>query len=147
MARVVFPPGQPARFGNVEARKLVVSCTAAVNNQARRNAPGGPYSTGRLKASINWSVTRNLPGWGVTAQSGSELIYANSVHGGQPARRIVPVRATYLRFYWRKVGRRVRLSSVNHPGTKAQPYLTDALREIAPRFGFEVSIISTINYS
>ena len=146
-SRVVFPPGQPARFGNFEARKLVISCTAAVNRQARQNAPGGPYSTGRLKASINWSLTRNNPGLGVTATSGSDLIYANSVHGGQPARRIVPVRATYLRFYWRKVGRRVRFLSVNHPGTKAQPYLTDALKTIAPRYGFKVSVISTINYS
>lgn len=144
MARVVFPTGQPARFGNFLARRLVVSCTAAVNRQARQNAPGGPYSTGRLKASINWSITRNIPGQSVMGVSGSELIYANSVHGGQPARTIVPVRARLLRFYWRKLGRRVALKRVSHPGTEAQPYLTDALKTVAPRYGFRVSIVRSV---
>lgn len=144
MARVVFPVGQPARFGNFLARRQVVSCVSAVNRQARQNAPGGPYSTGRLKGSINWSLTRNQPGSGVTAVSGSELIYARSVHEGQPAREIIPVRAPRLVFYWRRVGRLVRLPRVSHPGTSAQPYLTDALKTVAPRYGFRVVITRSV---
>lgn len=122
------------------ARKLVRITTSAVSRQARSNAPGGPYSTGRLKSSITWQMAKDVPGDEVSAECGSPLIYANSVHGGQPPRLILPVRARLLRFYWRRVGRVVHRSRVNHPGTQAQPYLTDALREIAPRYGFKVVI-------
>lgn len=118
------------------ARSEVRACTASVNRKARSNAPGGPYSTGRLKASINWSV--RTVGAKVIGRSGSELVYAFSVHDGQPARTIRPRTAPYLAFYWRKVGRNVRFASVNHPGTAPQPYLIQALLTQAPQFGFKV---------
>ena len=138
MARRQFKPGAVQAFATTQARKEVRSCTAAVNRRARRNAPGGSYSTGRLKASINWSM--RTVGWSVVGESGSELIYARSVHEGQPARVITPKRAPYLDFYWRKVGRRVQLGRVNHPGTAPQPYLAQALLTEAPKYGFKVII-------
>lgn len=138
MARLSFKPGAVRNFATTQARKEVRSCTAAVNRKARRNAPGGPYSTGRLKASINWSV--QTFGWNVRGISGSPLIYAYSVHEGQPARTILPKRASYLSFYWRRVGRRVNMASVNHPGTAPQPYLVQALLTEAPKHGFKVVI-------
>lgn len=138
MARLEFKPGAVRNYVTTQARKEVRSCTAAINRKARRNAPGGPYSTGRLKASINWSV--QTFGWNVRGRSGSELIYAYSVHEGQPARTITPKRAPYLAFYWRKLGRRVRLPIVHHPGTAPQPYLVQALLTEAPQFGFKVVI-------
>lgn len=140
MARLELNQAAVRKAADDPARKLVRITTSAVSRQARSNAPGGPYSTGRLKASINWEMTKDVPGDEVSAQCGSPLIYANSVHQGQPARRIVPVRAKLLRFYWRRVGRVVHRRSVNHPGTQAQPYLTDALKQIAPRYGFKVVI-------
>lgn len=139
MARLVFPPGAVPLFASSKARPLVRNTLKSVTSQARRNAPGGSYSTGRLKSSMRWEMTIDIPGK-VGGVSGSDLIYANSVHGGQPARRIVPVRAPQLVFYWRKVGRVVHRRSVNHPGTKAQPYLTDALLKVAPTRGFRVVI-------
>lgn len=138
MARLQFKPGAVQAFVTTQARKEVRACTAAVNRRARRNAPGGPYSTGRLKASINWRV--QTFGWNVRGTSGSELIYAYSVHEGQPARRITPKRAPHLVFYWRRVGRVVRRFYVNHPGTAPQPYLVQALLTEAPQFGFRVVI-------
>lgn len=138
MASLQFKPGVVRTFATTQARKEVRACTAAINRKARRNAPGGPYSTGRLKASINWSV--QTAGWNVRGVSGSDLIYAYSVHEGQPARRITPKRASYLAFYWRKLGRRVRLPYVNHPGTAPQPYMVQALLTEAPKFGFKVVI-------
>lgn len=138
MGRLQFNPGAVQAFATTQARKEVRACTAAVNRRARRNAPGGPYSTGRLKRSINWSV--QTFGWNVRGISGSDLIYANSVHEGQPARRITPKRAPHLKFYWRKVGHVVRFLEVNHPGTAPQPYLVQALLTEAPQFGFKVVV-------
>lgn len=139
MARLQFRPGAVPAFANSRAKTLVRNTLKSTTTQAKRNAPGGPYSTGTLKASIGWSITREWRG-GVSGESGSNLIYANSVHGGQPARTIVPVRARELVFYWRRVGRVVRRSRVSHPGTTAQPYMTDALLRIAPARGFRVVI-------
>lgn len=138
MARLQFKPGAVQAFVTTQARKEVRACTAAVNRRARRNAPGGPYSTGRLKRSINWSV--QTAGWNVRGRSGSELIYAYSVHEGQPARRITAKRHPTLVFFWRRVGHVVTPRAVNHPGTAPQPYLVQALLTEAPKFGFRVVI-------
>lgn len=40
--------------------------------------------------------------------------------------------ARYLRFYWPKVGRVVYFKQVNHPGTKANPFMARAYRQWAP---------------
>lgn len=136
--RVEFQPGAVRNFVTREGLKLVRTCTFQVNKQAKRNAPGGPYSTGRLKRSINYRI--QTAGWVVRGISGSDLIYANSVHQGSPARKITAKRAPHLKFYWRRVGKVVTPVSVNHPGTTAQPYLTDALLSVAPRYGFRVTI-------
>jgi len=74
----------------------------------------------------------------VIGRSGSDLIYAFSVHDGQPARTIVPRSAPRLAFFWRRVGRNVKFRRVNHPGTAPQPYLVQALLTQAPQFGFKV---------
>jgi hypothetical protein len=142
MARLEFKPGAVPAFANAKAETLVKSTLRAITTQAKRNAPGGPYSTGVLKGSIGWKITHI---WrdGVRGEAGSSLIYANSVHGGQPARKITAKRAKNLRFFWRRTGKVETFRSVNHPGTKAQPYLTDALLLVAPRKGFKVTIYQT----
>jgi hypothetical protein len=136
MARLQFKPGAVQTFVTTQALTSLRACTAAINRKARRNAPGGPYSTGRLKASINWRV--QTFGWNVRGQSGSDLVYAYSVHEGQPARTIRARNAPHLQFYWRRVGRVVKFKKVNHPGTAPQPYLVQALLTEAPQFGFKV---------
>lgn len=137
--RLQFKPGAVPAFANRHAKRLVQTTLRQTTVQARRNAPGGPYSTGRLKGSIFYGLTREDRG-GVSGVSGSPLIYAHSVHEGQPARVIVPVRARKLVFFWRRAGRVVVRDSVSHPGTTGQPYLTSALLRVAPAHGFRVVI-------
>lgn len=136
MARVILNKAMVAKTSRTQAGLLVAKTARAIASQATRNAPGGPYSVGNLKRSIHVERTIDA-GRSTTALVGSNLIYAHSVHEGQPARTIVPVRADKLRFFWRKAGRRVAFESVEHPGTTGQPYLTDAMRTVAPRFGFK----------
>lgn len=136
MARVVLNKAQIAKTSRTQAGLLVAKTARAISSQATRNAPGGPYSQGSLKRSIH--VEQGVSaGRATTAFVGSDLIYAHSVHEGQPARTIVPVRADKLRFFWRKVGHRVAFESVQHPGTTGQPYLTNAMRTVAPKYGFK----------
>lgn len=138
MARLVFKPGAVRTYSTTQARKSVRSTTAAVNRQARQNAPGGDYSTGRLKRSITWSV--QTAGWNVRGRSGSDLPYAIFPERGASAHEIRPVNRTHLRFFWRRVGRWVRLDEVNHPGQRPQNYMTRALTDIAPQRGYRVVI-------
>lgn len=91
-----------------------------------------------MKNSINWSV--RTAGRHVRGRSGSELSYAIFPERGTPPHLILPRRAAHLRFYWRKIGRHVRLLSVNHPGQRAQNFLTEALVDVAPRYGYKVVI-------
>lgn len=48
-------------------------------------------------------------------------------HEGTQPHTITPKRASALVFFWPKVGHVVRLLSVNHPGTKPNRFLTNAL--------------------
>lgn len=140
MARLSFKPGAVRTFATTQARKDVRKTTAAINRAARRNAPGGTYSTGTLKTSINWSV--QTAGWNVRGRSGSDLDYAIFPERGTRPHLILPRRAPHLRFYWRRIGRGVRLARVNHPGQRAQNFMTEALIAVAPRYGYKVIIYS-----
>lgn len=139
MARLELNHGAVRAFSTAQVTPLVRDTLKSVTSQARRNAPGGSYSTGRLKASIGWSMTNRATNV-VSGESGSDLVYASSVHRGQPARTIVPVGAKALRFYWRRTGNIETFRSVEHPGTDAQPYMTDALIKVAIPRGFKVVI-------
>lgn len=139
MARLEFKPGAVPRFANVAARRDVQRTLVLINRQARDNAPGGPYSTGALKRSIKWKVTTNIRGR-VAGESGSDLPYAIFPERGTQPHAIYPVRSPYLKFFWRRLGRVVRLPRVSHPGSPAQNYMTRALLEVAPRRGYRVVI-------
>ena len=138
MARLEFRPGAVRNFAQSRALKSVRETTAAVNRGATRRAPGGLYSTGRLKNSITWSV--QAAGSNVRGRSGSELEYAIYPERGTRPHRITPRQAPHLRFYWRKRGVWFKGPAVNHPGQQAQNFMTDALQEIAPRYGYKVII-------
>jgi hypothetical protein len=51
-------------------------------------------------------------------------------------------RARFLRFYWPKVGRVVYFKSVNHPGTKANPFLSRAYRRWLPGARADLRLIA-----
>lgn len=134
MNRVVLSPSA-ATFASKQTDGLVKRCANSITRRASRNAPGGPYSTGTLKKSIH-REPGPIDDGGITYRVGSDLIYAYSVHEGQPARTITAHNAPMLRFFWRRTGQVETFRSVQHPGTKAQPYLTSAMRQVAPRYGF-----------
>lgn len=52
------------------------------------------------------------------------------VHEGTPPHQIAARRSPYLVFYWPKIGKVVVTKSVNHPGTKPQRFLVDALEDL-----------------
>ena len=51
-------------------------------------------------------------------------------------------RAKFLRFYWPKVGRVVYFKQVNHPGTKANPFLSRAYRRWLPGARQDLNIVA-----
>lgn len=102
-----------------------VSATVAV---ARTEAP---VRTGRLRESIQ-SIYRGRGRWEIVAGSnrGPGRHVAKIVHHGTKPHEIRPRRRKALKFYWERVGMVVILRSVNHPGTKPDPFLTRAMHRI-----------------
>lgn len=92
-----------------------------------------PVDTGRLRASIRIESRRTL-----TLRSvytiGSDVEYAKYVNDGTRPHIIRPRRARALRF--RVGGRIVYAAVVHHPGTRARPFLDDALRQVAAARGY-----------
>ncbi|MEU7431086.1 HK97-gp10 family putative phage morphogenesis protein [Streptomyces sioyaensis] len=90
-----------------------------VQNEARRLAP---VDTGRLRSSI---VARPTPGRGAGYEVGTNVTYAAAVEFGTAPHVIVPRNGKAL--YW--PGARHPVAKVNHPGTKAQPFLRPAVEK------------------
>lgn len=135
MARASLNLDQAAlhRVGMERARMLVNKITRQTLN---RSAVLCPVDTGRLRASGSMRIAER--GSAVVGQVEYTADYAAAVHNGTRPHVIVPRRGRYLRF---QVGdRTVYARRVNHPGTPARPYLATALREVAGRAGFTVSI-------
>lgn len=109
-----------------EASRLVV-------NRAKVLAP---VDTGRLRASIRADPPRLLT-LRPSVTVGTDVEYASWVHDGTRPHVIRPRRAQVLRF--QVGGRTVFARVVNHPGTRARPFLDRALREVAVPRGYRVS--------
>jgi hypothetical protein len=75
--------------------------------------------------------------------AGSRLApYVKWLHGGTGPRIIRVRRAKAMTFYWRKVGAVVHFQKVGRPPishkAKAKPFLRDAGRKVAARYGTTV---------
>lgn len=81
--------------------------------------------TGALRASLHMRHMRDPRGQQLWI--GSKLNYALAHHEGTKPHVITPKSGKMLRFVSR--GQVVYAHSVNHPGTKANKYLADALRD------------------
>lgn len=90
-----------------------------VEAQAKRTSP---VDTGLLRASTLASPINVGPA-GLSLTVGSGLFYAVIVHQGHGPIR--PVRASALRFYWKRVGKFVVTQYVNP--VAGRPYIWDAL--------------------
>lgn len=107
-----------------------------VLNQARINAP---VDTGQLRASHKAEpvvVSGGKVTTSISATGSSKQQYALAVHEGTKPHVIVPRRKKVLS--WKGSEGRVFAARVNHPGTKPRPWLLNAVKQVAPRHGFQV---------
>jgi hypothetical protein len=129
MTTMVFTPN-PAGIAH-----LTKSPTGAVARYILRQAVAtaaaarlrAPRDTGKLAASITASPFTF--GGGPAAIVNASAPYAVYVHEGTRPHPIDPSRATVLRFP-AKSGMIVFTPHVEHPGTRAQPFLVEALRQV-----------------
>lgn len=103
-----------------------------IANQARADVPVKTGNLGRTIGVDPMAPTGDLSMSGSVFAGGRDAPYAIPVHEGSRPHRITARRAPMLSFYWAKVGRHVQFFSVNHPGTRARPFLRNAaLRVVA----------------
>lgn len=143
------------------AAPYVAETTRQVLNRARVLAP---KDTGNLANSLRMTVRARRTYVAGTVET--RVKYAEYVHNGTRPHKIYPRGKGALAFDWPKVGMRVVVPKagrhravggyagptkskkgvyfiitkgyVNHPGTKARPFLMDALRQVATRREFIV---------
>lgn len=91
-----------------------------------------PVRSGVLRGSIRVQQSRDVGGrFAAGYDVAANAAYARFVHDGTKPHVIVPRNASVLAF--QVGGTTVFARRVNHPGTKAQPFLTNAAREVISR--------------
>ncbi|MGI5151378.1 hypothetical protein ACQEVC_34280 [Plantactinospora sp. CA-294935] len=114
----------------------VVSFVRSVARRVRTRAVlKCPVDTGRLRSAHREEVgVRRGQVYGFVA---NDVEYAEMVHDGTGPHIIRPRRpGGVLRF--EKGGEVVFTTHVNHPGTRAQPWLREAMEEVAVPAGFRI---------
>lgn len=124
MARVSLDRGQLGRVIKGESRKALRLRAPRVLNRAKILAP---VDTGRLRASGKVSYS-GLFTFRPKATIVFDVDYAQAVNDGTRPHVIRPRNARVLRFV--VGGQVVYAKFVNHPGTRANPFLDRALREV-----------------
>lgn len=107
-----------------DVKRALVRTGIDVENDAKRRCP---VDTGRLRSSIVHRIDGAGRVAGITV--GTNVNYAWDVENGTPPHVIVPKNKRAL--YW--PGAAHPVARVNHPGTRAQPFMRPAL-ELAPIF-------------
>lgn len=98
-----------------------------------------PMRSGRLKTAIRADAARREGPWKIDGGVSVDVPYAAAVHEGARPHIIRARRAPVLSFFWPKVGRQVFFKSVNHPGNRPNPFLSNAVHRVAsadPRITF-----------
>ena len=130
MARVRLDRAQLNRQMTNASRAELREASRQVVNRAKVLAP---VRTGRLRSSIRAEPPRIFSLRG-SVTVGSDLEYAAMVNDGTRPHVIRPRAKQVLRF--QVGGRTVFAKVVNHPGTKPNPFLDRALREVAAARGY-----------
>lgn len=100
-----------------------------IATEIRRRAPLSPKEGGgRLRSSIRYE--QRGQGAGLQLRYLSDAPYARVVTDGSRAHRIEPRNARAL--HWMEGGRDVFARSVNHPGTRPNPFPRKALQALRP---------------
>lgn len=134
MARVRLDRAQLNREITNASRRELKEASRQVVNRAKVLAP---VRTGRLRGSIRAEPPRIFSLRG-SVRVGSDLEYAAFVNDGTRRHTIRAKNKPYLVF--RVGGQWVKVKEVNHPGTKARPFLDRALREVAAARGYSFRI-------
>ena len=130
MARIRLDRAALNRQLRGASRSELETAARQVVNRAKALAP---VDTGRLRASIRIEGRRTLA-LRTVYTVGSDVEYAAMVNDGTRPHVIRSRTKQVLRF---QVGGRVVFARVvNHPGTKARPFLDRALREVAAQRGY-----------
>lgn len=132
--KLIFYKGKAQIIARQRVRPSVAQTVRQVKNRSQVLVP---VDTGYLRASAKTSIRSN--GSAVIGTVVYTADYAAAVHNGRRALTIRPKDPNgYL---WFKVnGKRVRAKEVHQKARAGRPYLTDALREVAPGNGFRVTI-------
>jgi hypothetical protein len=117
--------------------------------QARIAVSHGPYTTGRLAASIK-DKGPFVDAERIHGSVGTDLSYSRVVERGsglygpthskytirpRPSQGLGDPRGRrFMKFYWRRVGRVVYLEKVRHPGQRGKHFLLNAARIAARRY-------------
>lgn len=130
MARVRLDRADLRRVMREASSRELRTAGRMVINRAKVLAP---VDTGRLRASIQGELTRS---WTLRPRFtvGSNVEYAAYVNDGTRPHIIRPRNARALRFM--VGGQVVYARVVHHPGTRANPFLDRALREVAASRGY-----------
>ena len=120
--------GFSARF-NIDERKIderlkrvLFKAMLRIQSIAKRLVP---VDTGRLRGSIK--LTPTLPGSTLFTLS-TNVVYAIDVEFGTKPHVIIPVERKALRFKLK--GKEIIVRSVQHPGTRPQPFFRPALFQV-----------------
>lgn len=113
-------------------RKIRAGQRTTLNSAKLRS----PVDTGQMRGSHHASNI-TVAGDRISGEVTVEQDYAMAVHEGTRPHVIRPRRAKW--FAWGKGKGRVFARSVNHPGTKARPWLLNAAQAEGPRLGFQVT--------
>lgn len=130
-AKMILNPYELKSWSRVFLRRKNEEFSSKLVAAAKQEAP---RRSGRLAAHIKPSPVRFTGPY--RAEGGAEIDtrevpYAGFVRWGTRPHVIRARRAPALRFYWDKVGRVVFFKSVNHPGTKPNPFMERALSRVA----------------
>ena len=122
--------GRARAIATAKSLPLVVKTTRQILNRAKVLAP---VDTGRLRSSGRMDV--KVTHFGPTGVVTFPVKYAQMVHDGTRPHIIrAKKKGKKLRFV--VAGKVLYRPLVHHPGTKAQPFLTRALLEVAPANNF-----------
>lgn len=101
-----------------EASNIVKKTLYNIEKDAKQNLDAnGNVDTGRLKGSITTNIIGQFNG-----EVGTNVEYANIIEEGSRPHAIRPNKKKYL--YWQ--GAEHPVKEVNHPGTKASPFMEPA---------------------
>lgn len=122
-ARYIPIPGVEQEAATLAVPQMDRLGERIVGNAKRRC----PVRTGALRESIGHRTTLGTNKVVLTVFANRP--YARFVHEGTRPHIIRPRRAKALSFFWPKAGRQVFFAHVNHPGTRANAFLRDAVDE------------------